>query len=143
MLMYSSHALTVTSPGLRSCATETTTHTWIFSRWLRPIDEQASDADFLSGSRNAPSWQAYSTLLWKCARRTKEHSSSIRVWVIAPSLTFPVTTKVLKRRSAWIGICRRSLWTKAVGHRNTCLERWLSLLLHSGTVALDWFVIAN
>jgi hypothetical protein len=36
---------------LGSCATETRTHTWTFSLWLRRIDEQASDANFLSGSR--------------------------------------------------------------------------------------------
>ena len=32
---------------------------------------------------NAPSWRVYSTLPWKCARRTKEPSSSISAWAIA------------------------------------------------------------
>jgi hypothetical protein len=89
----------------------TTMHTWIFSLWLRAIDEQASDADFSSGSRNAPSSRVYSMSPWKCGRGTKDPSSSISIWAIARLLTFPATTKVSRRRFGWAEIYRTDLWT--------------------------------
>src|SRR5439155_23305104 len=49
----------------------------------------------------------------------KEPNSSINVWAIARSLTFPATSKGSRQRSEWAEICRADLWTTEFGAHNT------------------------
>jgi hypothetical protein len=115
---------------LPSCATATTTHTWIFSLWLRPVGEAVSGANCLNGWRNAQLSRAYSTLISKCARGMKKRKSFIVEWVTAHCFSFPATIKELRQRFAWAEICPAALSTRELTGSNprSLLKRLYSSL---------------
>src|SRR3972149_1741335 len=78
---------------------------WRWTPPLRPIGDWGLADNSFSGSRNAPSWPAYSTSPWKCAPATKAPRFSISASAIARWRSCRATTRAPRRRCAWAGTC--------------------------------------